>query len=395
MSAITFELIHKDKATGARAGILHTPHGSFLTPLFMPVGTQATVKTLSPHEVQNLGAGVILANTYHLFLRPGAELIKKAGGLHRFMNWTHGILTDSGGFQVFSLGDLRTITEDGVKFRSHIDGSEKFLSPEISIATQAALGSDIAMAFDECIPYPADYDYTKSSTERTHRWAERSLNAASNPQQGIFGIVQGGMYEDLREESSKVIGAMDFAGCAIGGLSVGEPRELMYRMLEVSTKYLPENKARYLMGVGTPDHLIEGVLRGVDMFDCVFPTRVARNGMAMVSPQTSPRGRLVMKNSEFTEDFSPLETHCDCYVCRNKFSRAYIRHLIRADEIFGLRLLALHNLRYLQRFMTNMREAIINDKFNEFRESFFTAYEVGQRIATLKNLMPAESFEPF
>ena len=374
MSAITFELIHKDKATGARAGILHTPHGSFLTPLFMPVGTQATVKTLSPHEVQNLGAGVILANTYHLFLRPGAELIKKAGGLHRFMNWTHGILTDSGGFQVFSLGDLRTITEDGVKFRSHIDGSEKFLSPEISIATQAALGSDIAMAFDECIPYPADYDYTKSSTERTHRWAERSLNAASNPQQGIFGIVQGGMYEDLREESSKVIGAMDFAGCAIGGLSVGEPRELMYRMLEVSTKYLPENKARYLMGVGTPDHLIEGVLRGVDMFDCVFPTRVARNGMAMVSPQTSPRGRLVMKNSEFTEDFSPLETHCDCYVCRNKFSRAYIRHLIRADEIFGLRLLALHNLRYLQRFMTNMREAIINDKFNEFRESFFTAY---------------------
>ena len=375
MAAISYELIHRDEATGARAGILHTPHGKFLTPLFMPVGTQATVKTLSPHEVQNLGAGVILANTYHLFLRPGAPLIEKAGGLHKFMNWTHGILTDSGGFQVFSLGELRTITEDGVKFRSHLDGSEKFLSPEISIATQAALGSDIAMAFDECIPYPADYDYAKTSTERTHRWAERSLKAATNPKQGIFGIVQGGMYEDLREESAKVIGSMDFAGCAIGGLSVGEPKELMYRMLEASTRHLPENKARYLMGVGTPDHLIEGVLRGVDMFDCVFPTRVARNGMAMVSPQTSARGRLVMKNAEFTEDFAPLEPYCDCYACRNKFTRAYIRHLIRADEIFGLRLLALHNLRYLQRFMSNMREAILADRFAEFRESFFTLYE--------------------
>ena len=375
MAAVYYELIHKDAATGARAGILHTPHGKFLTPLFMPVGTQATVKTLSPHEVQNLGAGVILANTYHLFLRPGAELVKKAGGLHRFMNWTHAILTDSGGFQVFSLSDLRKITEDGVKFRSHIDGSEKFLSPEISIATQAALGSDIAMAFDECIPYPADYDYAKISTERTHRWAERSLNAATNPKQGIFGICQGGMYEDLRAESAKVIGAMNFAGCAVGGLSVGEPRDVMYRMLEVSTKFLPENKARYLMGVGTPDHLLEGVARGVDMFDCVFPTRVARNGMAMVSPQTNSRGRLVMKNSEFTEDFAPLEPNCDCYTCRNKFTRAYIRHLVRADEIFGLRLLALHNLRYLQRFMSNMREAILADSFNDFRENFFAAYE--------------------
>ena len=380
MAAITYELIHKDAATGARAGILHTPHGNFLTPLFMPVGTQATIKTLSPHEVQNLGAGVILGNTYHLFLRPGAELVRKAGGLHRFMNWTRGILTDSGGFQVFSLSQMRKITEDGVTFRSHIDGAKKFLSPEISIATQAALGSDIAMAFDECIPYPADYDYAKASTERTHRWAERSLAAATNPKQGIFGIVQGGMYEDLREESSKVIGAMDFAGCAIGGLSVGEPPELMYHMLEISTRHLPENKARYLMGVGTPDHLLEGVLRGVDMFDCVFPTRVARNGMAMVSPLTNPRGRLVMKNSEYTEDFTPLEKNCDCYTCRNKFTRAYIRHLIRTDEIFGLRLLALHNLRYLQRFTAAMREAILADRFAEFRENFFTAYEGGQHI---------------
>ncbi|MCR5834855.1 MAG: tRNA guanosine(34) transglycosylase Tgt [Selenomonadaceae bacterium] len=375
MAAVTYELIHKDAATGARAGILRTPHGNFLTPLFMPVGTQATVKTLSPHEVQNLGAGMILGNTYHLFLRPGAELIQKAGGLHKFMNWTRGILTDSGGFQVFSLSDMRKITEDGVTFRSHIDGSQKFLSPEVSIATQAALGSDIAMAFDECIPYPADYDYAKASTERTHRWALRSLQAASNPRQGIFGIVQGGMYEDLRAESAKVIGAMDFAGCAVGGLSVGEPPELMYRMLEVSTKFLPENKARYLMGVGTPDHLIEGVLRGIDMFDCVFPTRVARNGMAMVSPHTAPSGRLVMKNSAFTEDFAPLEADCDCYACRNHFTRAYIRHLVRTDEIFGLRLLALHNLRYLQRFTAAMRKAILADKFSEFREDFFSAYK--------------------
>jgi len=380
MAAISYELIHKDAATGARAGILHTPHGKFLTPLFMPVGTQATVKTLSPHEVQNLGAGVILANTYHLFLRPGAQLIAKAGGLHRFMNWTHGILTDSGGFQVFSLSDMRKITEEGVTFRSHIDGSEKFLSPEVSIATQAALGSDIAMAFDECIPYGADYDYAKASTERTHRWAERSLNAASNPKQGIFGIVQGGMFADLREESSKVIGAMNFAGCAIGGLSVGEPPELMYRMLEASTKFLPEDKARYLMGVGTPDHLLEGVLRGVDMFDCVFPTRVARNGMAMVSPLTNPRGRLVMKNTDYTEDFAPLEPNCDCYTCRNKFTRAYIRHLVRTNEIFGLRLLALHNLRYLQRFTADMRQAILADSFAEFREKFFSAYEGGKHI---------------
>ena len=378
MAAVKFELIHKDATTGARAGILYTPHGKFLTPLFMPVGTQATVKTLSPHEVQNLGAGVILANTYHLFLRPGADLVSKAGGLHRFMNWTHGILTDSGGFQVFSLSEMRKITEDGVNFRSHIDGSEKFLSPEISIATQAALGSDIAMAFDECIPYPADYDYAKISTERTHRWAQRSLDAASNPKQGIFGICQGGMYEDLRAESSKVIGSMDFAGCAVGGLSVGEPREIMYKMLEISTRYLPENKARYLMGVGTPDHLIEGVLRGIDMFDCVFPTRVARNGMAMVAPQTQAHGRLVMKNAEFTEDFTPLEPHCDCYACRNNFTRAYIRHLIRTNEIFGMRLLALHNLRYLQRFTAAMREAILSDRFADFRKQFFTAYEGGK-----------------
>ena len=352
---------------------MHTPHGDFLTPIFMPVGTQATVKTLSPDELEGLGAGIILSNTYHLFLRPGAELIKKAGGLHKFMNWSKGILTDSGGFQVFSLGELRKISEEGVNFRSHIDGAKKFLSPEISIEVQKNLGSDIMMAFDECIPYPADYDYTKKSTERTHRWAERSLTAArTSPTQGIFGICQGGMYEDLRAESAKVIGSMDFDGCAIGGLSVGEPHEKMYPMLEISIKYLPENKARYFMGLGTPQDLMECVGRGVDMFDCVFPTRVARNGMAMVSPKTSARGRLVMKNSEFTEDFAPLENNCDCYACKNNFTRAYIRHLVRADEIFGLRLLTLHNLRYLQRFMAEMRKAILADEFQNFREEFFS-----------------------
>ena len=372
--AVTYELIHKDKDTGARAGILHTPHGDFPTPIFMPVGTQATVKSVSPDELNQLGAGIILSNTYHLFLRPGADLIQKAGGLHNFMHWTKGILTDSGGFQVFSLGALRKISEEGVAFNSHIDGAKKFLSPEISIETQIKLGADIIMAFDECIPYPVDYDYSKTSTERTHRWAERSLKAATSQTQGLFGICQGGMFEDLREESAKVIGSMDFAGCAIGGLSVGEPREVMYKMLEVSTKFLPEEKARYLMGVGTPDHLLEGVLRGVDMFDCVFPTRVARNGMAMVSPKTSPRGRLVMKNSDYIEDFAPLENDCDCYACRNNFTRAYIRHLVRAEEIFGLRVLTLHNLRYLQRFMAEMRQSILEDRFSDFRANFFADF---------------------
>ncbi len=374
MAAITYELIHKDKVTGARAGILHTPHGDFLTPMFMPVGTQATVKSVSPEELEDLGAGVILSNTYHLFLRPGAELIAKAGGLHKFMHWSKGILTDSGGFQVFSLGALRKISEDGVTFRSHLDGAKKFLSPEVSINTQMKLGSDIMMAFDECIPYPADYDYAKKSTERTHRWAERSLKAATSKTQGLFGICQGGMYADLREESAKTIAAMDFAGCAVGGLSVGEPKEVFYEMLSISTKFLPENKARYLMGVGTPDHLIEGVLRGIDMFDCVFPTRVARNGMAMVSPKTNSAGRLVMKNSDYKEDFSPLENNCDCYACKNNFTRAYIRHLVRAEEIFGLRLLSLHNLRYLQKFMTEMRQSILEDRFSDFRAEFFYNY---------------------
>lgn len=371
MTAITYELVKKDERTGARAGIIHTPHGSFPTPIFMPVGTQASVKGVSPDELRDLGAGIILSNTYHLFLRPGMDLIREAGGLHKFMHWDRAILTDSGGFQVFSLGDLRKITEEGVTFRSHIDGSKKFLSPEVSMEVQMALGSDIVMAFDECVPYPADYDYAKKSTERTIRWLKRCKEAMTAPNQGLFGIVQGGMYKELREWSARETTAMDLPGYAVGGLSVGEPKELMYEMLEYSTSLLPQGKPRYLMGVGTPDCLVEGVQRGIDMFDCVYPTRVARNGMAMTWS-----GRLVMKNAQFTHDHHVLEEGCGCYACRNGYTRAYIRHLVRANEIFGLRLLSLHNLYFLQDFMRRMRQAILDDRFTEFRSDFFNHYQM-------------------
>ena len=371
MTAITYELVKKDELTGARAGIIHTPHGSFPTPIFMPVGTQASVKGVSPDELHDLGAGIILSNTYHLFLRPGMDLIREAGGLHKFMHWDRAILTDSGGFQVFSLGDLRKITEEGVTFRSHIDGSKKFLSPEVSMEVQMALGSDIVMAFDECVPYPADYNYAKQSTERTIRWLQRCKEAMTAPNQGLFGIVQGGMHKELREWSARETTAMDLPGYAVGGLSVGEPKELMYEMLEYSTSLLPQDKPRYLMGVGTPDCLVEGVQRGIDMFDCVYPTRVARNGMAMTWT-----GRLVMKNAQFTHDHTVLEEGCGCYACRNGYTRAYIRHLVRANEIFGLRLLSLHNLYFLQDFMRRMRQAILEDRFTEFRSDFFNHYQM-------------------
>ena len=372
LAAITYELIRKDERSGARAGVIHTPHGSFLTPIFMPVGTQATVKGVSPDELKDLGAGIILSNTYHLFLRPGAELVAEAGGLHRFMHWDRAILTDSGGFQVFSLGELRKITEDGVTFRSHIDGSEKFLSPEVSMDVQRSLGADIVMAFDECIPYPASYDYAKESTDRTARWAERCKLRMTSERQGLFGIVQGGMYKELRKRSAQELSEMDFPGYAVGGLSVGEPPELMYEMLEYSTSLLPENKPRYLMGVGTPDYFVEGVLRGIDMFDCVYPTRVARNGMAMTWT-----GRLVMKNAQFTHDHKVLESGCGCYACRNGYTRAYIRHLVRCNEIFGLRLLTLHNLWFLQAFMRKLRQSILDGRFLEFREDFLMKYRKG------------------
>lgn len=365
MAAITYELQKECPHTGARAGLLHTPHGTFQTPMFMPVGTQATVKTLAPEELKEMGSQVILSNTYHLFLRPGADLIEEAGGLHKFMNWDQAILTDSGGFQVFSLGKLRKITEEGVNFRSHLDGSKKFLSPEVATKVQEQLGSDIMMAFDECIPYPADYKYADASTARTTRWANRCQEARKSKTQGMFGIVQGGMYKDLRTRSAKELVAMDFEGYSIGGLSVGEPHELMYEVLEYTTPLLPKNKARYLMGVGTADCLVEGVARGVDMFDCVYPTRVARNGMAMTR-----KGRLNLRNAAFMKDWGPIEEGCGCYACRN-YSRAYIRHLYKAEEILAFRLVSYHNLYFLLQFMRDMREAILHDRFVAFREEFW------------------------
>ena len=362
MTAITYELVKKDERTGARAGIIHTPHGSFPTPIFMPVGTQASVKGVSPDELHDLGAGIILSNTYHLFLRPGMDLIREAGGLHKFMHWDGAILTDSGGFQVFSLGDLRKITEEGVTFRSHIDGSKKFLSPEVSMEVQMALGSDIVMAFDECVPYPADYNYAKQSTERTIRWLQRCKEAMTAPNQGLFGIVQGGMYKDLREWSARETTAMDLPGYAVGGLSVGEPKELMYEMLEYSTSLLPQDKPRYLMGVGTPDCLVEGVQRGIDMFDCVLPTRLGRHGALMTS-----HGRLNIKSARYIEDTRPIEEGCDCYACKNNFSRAYIHHLIKCDEGFGLRLCSIHNIRFLIRIVEGARKAIEEDRFLDYK----------------------------
>lgn len=367
---IRYELLKKDKKTGARRGRIYTPHGIIETPVFMPVGTQATVKATTPDELKEMvDARIILSNTYHLFLRPGDELIKEAGGLHKFMNWDRPILTDSGGFQVFSLADLRNITEEGVKFKSHLDGSEKFLSPEISMKIQNNLGSDIMMAFDECAPYPSDYDYTKKSMEMTTRWAKRCLEAHKNKEkQGLFGIVQGGMYKDLREQSAKALVELDFPGYAVGGLSVGEPAELMYEILSATTPFLPENKPRYLMGVGTPDYLIEAVLRGIDMCDCVLPTRIARNGTAMTS-----EGKVVVRNATYERDWTPLDHNCDCYTCKN-YTRAYIRHLVKCGEILGARLITIHNLRFLVKLMEDVRKAIEEDRLLEFREEFYKNY---------------------
>ena len=367
--AIQFELIKTCKQSGARLGRLHTPHGVIETPIFMPVGTQATVKAMTPEELEDMEAQIILSNTYHLFLRPGHELVEKAGGLHKFMNWNHPILTDSGGFQVFSLGDLRKITEEGVEFRSHLDGAKHFLSPERAIEIENALGADIIMAFDECAPYPADKEYVKKSLERTSRWAARCKAAHKKPeQQALFGIVQGGMYADLRKQSAEEITAIGFPGYAIGGLSVGEPKPMMYEVLEQTTPYLPEDKPRYLMGVGSPDDLLEGVLRGVDMFDCVLPTRIARNGTAMTSV-----GKVVIKNAKHFDDFTPLDPNCDCYTCRN-YTKAYLRHLYKADEILSSRLMSYHNLYFLIELMKNVRKAIMEDRLLDFKDEFFRKY---------------------
>ena len=360
-----FELLHVDKYTGARRGRLHTPHGVIETPIFMPVGTQATVKTFTPDELKMCSAQIILSNTYHLHLRPGEDLVAEAGGLHKFMNWDRPILTDSGGFQVFSLSELRKLTEDGVEFRSHLDGSRHYFSPEVSVGVQEKLGSDIMMQFDECSPYPCDYDRARKAMHRTLRWLDRCMKAKTRQDQALFGIVQGAFYKDLRIECAKEMAKLDLPGFGIGGLSVGEPKEVMYDMLEAIAPYMPEHKPRYLMGVGSPDCLVEGVLRGVDMFDCVLATRVARNGTAF-----SQGGRLVIRNAAYAHDFGPMEEGCDCYACKN-FSRAYIRHLFKAEEILALRLISIHNVRFLLRQMEQIRAAIEQDCMREYAEEFF------------------------
>lgn len=368
-SAIRYRLIKKEKHTGSRLGEIITPHGTFQTPMFMPVGTLATVKTMSPEELIEMGAGIILSNTYHLWLRPGDELIKKAGGLHSFMNWKQPILTDSGGYQVFSLSGIRKIEEEGVHFKNHLNGSSLFLSPEKAINIQNNLGADIIMSFDECPDYYHSYDYVKSSVARTSRWAERGLFAHKNPdKQGLFGIVQGAGFKDLRKESAQTLVSMNFPGYSIGGLSVGEPKEEMNQIIDFTTPYLPEDKPRYLMGVGAADSLIDGVIHGIDMFDCVLPTRIARNGTCMTS-----KGRLVVKNAKYAEDFKPIDENCACNVCKN-YTRAYIRHLLKCNEIYGIRLTSYHNLYFLLNLMKIVRQAIINDQLLEFRQAFFEEY---------------------
>ena len=367
---VTFELQHVCSQTGARAGILHTPHGQVETPVYMPVGTQAVVKAMTSREMKEIDAPILLANTYHLNLRPGIKIVKDAGGLHAFMAWDRPILTDSGGFQVFSLAELNKISEEGVAFRNHLDGSALFMSPESSMEIQEQLGADIVMAFDVCSPYPCEHGQAQKDMERTHRWAQRCAAAHKREDQALFAIVQGAFYEDLRQQSAQALARMDFPGYGIGGLSVGEPKEIMYRMLDITLPHLPMDKPRYLMGVGTPDCLLEGVLRGVDMFDCVLATRIARNGTALTSS-----GRLVVRNARYKDDFSPLEEGCDCEACRD-YSRAYIRHLINTGEITGARLCSIHNLRHLTRLMEGARQAILEDRFLDYVKNFYALFDM-------------------
>jgi len=367
---IKYQLLHEEKNTKARFGTIETNYGVVETPMFMPVGTRATVKMLTPEELYEMNSGVILANTYHLWLRPGEDLIEKAGGLHKFMNYHGPILTDSGGFQVFSLASPKDITEEGVHFKSHIDGSKLFLTPEKSIEIQNKLDSDIAMSFDECPPASASYEYMKNSIERTLRWAERGKKVHANPRQSLFGIVQGGPYQDLRKFSATETVKLDFDGYSIGGVANdGESKEDMYKAIEYSIPYLPKDKPRYLMGVGEPSDIIEGVIRGIDMFDCVLPTRIARHGNAFTR-----YGKLNIKNSKYKEDFTPIEEGCDCYTCKN-YTRAYIRHLVNVDEALGGRLLSIHNIRFLIRLTEELREAIKEDRLLEYREKFYQEYK--------------------
>ncbi len=364
MSEFSFKEIHVCKQTGARVGEFTTPHGVIKTPVFMPVGTQATVKTLAPYELEELGAQIILSNTYHLYMRPGENTVRNAGGLHKFMNWNKPILTDSGGFQVFSLARLNKITDNGVEFNSHIDGSRHVFTPEKSIDIQNALGSDIIMAFDECSAAGCDKVYAERALERTTRWLERCYVHHKNEKQMLFPIIQGNMFEDLRLRSLREVKQFARCGIAVGGLSVGEPKSVMYRMLDALRPEFPQNMPRYLMGVGSPDCLAEGVLRGIDMFDCVLPTRTARNGLAFTHA-----GKITVRNAVYKEDTSPLDHECDCYTCRN-FSRSYLRHLINAGEVLGARLLSYHNLYYLTRLMESIRDAILNDRFGDFMTEF-------------------------
>ncbi len=362
------EILHVDKNCGARYGILHTPHGDVEVPMFMPVGTVGSVKTISPEELYDMHAGVVLANTYHLHLRPGEDIVDKAGGIQKFMNYNGPMLTDSGGFQVFSLAKSRDIKEEGVTFKSHLNGDKIFFSPEIVMGIEEKIGADIAMSFDECIPYPATRKYAEESTLRTLRWAKRGKEAHKKEDQALFGIVQGGDFEDLRKMCAEELVKMDFDGYSIGGTSIGEPKEVCFRMIDYAIKYLPEGKPRYLMGVGSLDYMLEGVAKGVDMMDCVLPTRIARHGTLMTH-----NGRVNIKNEKYKEDFTTLDSECDCYTCKN-FTKAYLRHLYVADEAFGKRLLSIHNLRFLISIMEGAREAIKEDRFLEYKDEVLRKY---------------------
>ncbi|MDE6947113.1 MAG: tRNA guanosine(34) transglycosylase Tgt [Anaeroplasmataceae bacterium] len=369
MAAVWYELKHICKQTGARYGILHTPHGDFETPIFMPVGTKANVKTLIPSEIEEVSDGLILANTYHLWLQPGDDLIAAAGGVRGFMKWDHALLTDSGGFQVFSLSNIRKITEEGVEFRHHKSGEKLFLSPEKSIAIQNNLGADIIMSFDECPPFHADEKYLKDSIDRTIRWAKRGKDAHKNPDtQALFGIVQGAGNKELRKYCLEKLMEIDFPGYSIGGLSVGESKEEMYEMLEYLKTIMPQDKPRYLMGVGSPDDLIIGSMNGVDMFDCVLPSRNARHGTAFTS-----YGKVQVKNQSLKNDFTPLDPECECYACKT-FTKSYLNHLIKSEEILGMRLLTLHNLSFLKKLMAQIRQAIKEDRLLDFKNDFFKKF---------------------
>ena len=378
---IKYNLLKEEKNTHARLGTIETNYGTFETPMFMPVGTEATVKTLSVEELKGVNAGIILANTYHLWLRPGEDIIDGAGGLHEFMKWDGPILTDSGGFQVFSLAKPKDITEEGVKFKNHLNGDNLLLTPEKSIEIQNKLDSDIAMSFDECIGWPATYEYCKQSTERTLRWAKRGKDVFNNPRQSLFGIVQGGEYEDLRRHCAEELVKMNFDGYSVGGTSVGEDKPTMYKMVRYATKYLPKDKVRYLMGVGDPIDIVENVCRGIDIFDCVSPTRLARHGHYLTR-----YGKMNIKNAKYKNDYSVLDNECDCYTCKKGYSKAYIRHLIVAEETLGSRLLSIHNIRYLIRLTEELRKAIKEDKLLEYREQFIKDYYGDKGLPYKENL---------